>query len=34
MLEGLDEGEAERPEGDMVRYVFVEVSGLVFGLHI
>ena len=32
MLEGLDEGEAERPEGDVVGDVFREVSVLVFEL--
>ncbi len=31
MLEGLDEGEAEGPEGDVVGDVFAEVSGLVLG---
>ena len=32
MLEGLDEGEAEGPEGDVVWNVFAEVAGLVIGL--
>lgn len=31
VLEGLDEGEAEGPEGDVVGDVFGEGSGLVFG---
>ena len=32
MLERLDEGEAEGPEGDVVGDVFGEGSGLVIGL--
>ena len=32
MLEGLDEGEAEGPEGDVVGDFCAEVPGLVIGL--
>ena len=32
MLEGLNEGEAEGPEGDVVGDVFAEGFGLVIGL--